>query len=385
MGLKSDFPGIEQHGHVLRVSFPFQGQRCRELLGWEPTQANWARAAKLRADVLRAINAGTFQYATYFPNSPRAAAKTRNFHTVAQEWLDAQELAHSTGESYTTILNRQWLPRLGKLAIGEITPGVLKRAIKDCGFKTTKTRNNAVSPLRMVFEFAQGEHYISENPAAGIKHLETESPESDPFTLQEMQKILAWLKKYADEQMHNYFRYAFFSGLRSSELIALQWSKVDFNNGSVRVDAAQVLGRVKKTKTEKARDVEMNAQSRATLLSQKKHTFLAGQHVFLNGGTGKPYYNHQAPWLALRACMKAEGIRHRPAYNTRHSYATMLLMAGSNPYWVSKQLGHASLEMTLKVYGKWIKGADQGREIGKLDTFLGQSLGQKGVIQGFTG
>ena len=336
----------------------------------------------MRAEVVRAINAGTFEYATFFPESDKAALNTRTFQTTAQEWLNVQELAHSTAENYAIILSRHWTSKIGKLPIASITPGILKKAVKECSFNTTKTRNNAVSPLRMVFEYAMGEKYIVDNPAVGIKHMKSEGPNPDPFSLAETRKILEWLGKNGHEQTRNYFWYAFFSGLRTSELIALQWPKVDFHGNSVRVDSAQVLTKVKKTKTEHARDVELNGEAKAALLAQKKHTYLAGAHVFLNPNTGNPYYNHQAPWLALRACLKSLGIRHRPAYNTRHSYATMLLMAGSNPFWVSKQLGHASLEMTLKVYSKWIKNADQGREVGKLATFLGQSLGHSGVIRG---
>lgn len=385
MGSRTQFPGVEQHGTTLRVTFSYKKERCRELTGWEPTPANWARAAKLRAEIKRAIRAGTFEYATYFPNSKHARSRSKLFRDVAQEWLDAQELADSTADNYERILNTHWMPALGVLPISSITPGKLKTTIKGRAFKTNKTRNNSVSPLRMVFEYAIGERYISENPAKGLAHVKTQKAPPDPYSVAEMRKITEWLDKHVHAQTANYFRFAFFSGLRTSEILALQWDRVDFQAGTVRVDQAFVLGKVKGTKTSEVRDVELNDESRAALKAQKPHTFLAFGHVFKNPNTGDPYYNHQAPWLALRACLKALGIRHRPAYNTRHTYATMLLMAGSNPFWVSKQLGHATPEMTFKVYAKWIKDADQGREIGKLSAFLGQNLGRNGAALGNQG
>jgi integrase len=70
------------------------------------------------------------------------------------------------------------------------------------------------------------------------------------------------------------------------------------------------------------------------------------------------------------AAMKACGIRHRPAYNARHTYATMLLMDGVNPVFVADQLGH-SLQMLIKRYAKWIHGDKNKIEIAKLNTSQG--------------
>jgi integrase len=45
-----------------------------------------------------------------------------------------------------------------------------------------------------------------------------------------------------------------------------------------------------------------------------------------------------------------------------NTYATLNLMAGANPMWVAKQLGHANMPMVLTVYAKWIDGADKSNE-----------------------
>lgn len=65
--------------------------------------------------------------------------------------------------------------------------------------------------------------------------------------------------------------------------------------------------------------------------------------------------------------LKQLGIRHRRAYNTRHTYATMLLMAGVNLHFVANQLGHSPI-MTATVYAKWISGEADRAELAKLDT-----------------
>lgn len=54
------------------------------------------------------------------------------------------------------------------------------------------------------------------------------------------------------------------------------------------------------------------------------------------------------------------GLRKRDAYQTRHTFATLALMAGVNPAYIARQLGHANTAMLFKHYSKWIDGADAG-------------------------
>lgn len=60
-------------------------------------------------------------------------------------------------------------------------------------------------------------------------------------------------------------------------------------------------------------------------------------------------------------------ICHKSIYNSRHTYATMLLMDGVNSIFVANQLGH-SLQMLIKRYAKWIHGEQNRIEISKLNT-----------------
>ena len=50
------------------------------------------------------------------------------------------------------------------------------------------------------------------------------------------------------EQTRNIFEFAFWTGLRTSELIALEWGDIDFDRAIVRVRRAYVLKQVKTTK-----------------------------------------------------------------------------------------------------------------------------------------
>jgi integrase len=78
----------------------------------------------------------------------------------------------------------------------------------------------------------------------------------------------------------------------------------------------------------------------------------------------------------VSAVARAKHQRPRPdpfsrakAESTRHTYATMMLMAGVTPAFCAKQLGH-SVEMFLRTYAKWIDGGQNALEKGRLEAAL---------------
>ncbi len=66
-------------------------------------------------------------------------------------------------------------------------------------------------------------------------------------------------------------------------------------------------------------------------------------------------------------------MRYRPPYNTRHTYATMMLMTGMRPAFCAKQLGH-SVEMFLRTYTNWIDGGQNTLEMARLEADLAPDL-----------
>ncbi|MBN4053362.1 tyrosine-type recombinase/integrase [Haliea sp. AH-315-K21] len=53
--------------------------------------------------------------------------------------------------------------------------------------------------------------------------------------------------------------------------------------------------------------------------------------------------------------MEKAGLKYRNPYQTRHTYASILLSSGKNPLWVAQQMGHKDWGMIRKVYGRWIE------------------------------
>lgn len=242
-----------------------------------------------------------------------------------------------------------------------------------------------------VFEFVRLDKLIKDKPCAEVKRAGYQKPGPDPFDLGEVHAILGHLRDHRPEQVLNFVQLMFFTGLRTLEGIALRWADIDFRKKEVLVDGANVYDEeADTTKTYESRIVKLNAMALEALQRQKAHTFLAGDHVFHDPKTGEPwtYVKITDVRSFWKATLTKLGIRYRRPYNMRHTYATVGLMSGVKPGFMAGQLGH-SLRMFFTVYAKWISGADDGREMAKLEQaisipgeFIGETRGKLGHRKG---
>lgn len=289
---------------------------------------------------------------------------------MAQRYLDSLEVSANTREEYRKTLTKYWMPRFALRAIDTIQPSELRAVVNGIPWSSAKTRNNSLIPLRGVFELASDDDLIDKNPAGKIKNIKHQKPPVDPFEQAEAEKIITHL--YSSHigfgQIYGaYCEFAFFSGMRTSEMLALTWDDIDWHNGIARVSKAKSKGRLNnQTKTANSRDVILNARSLHALQIMKPLTYLNGGMVFIAPQTREPWTRDNGPRKIFTATLRRLGIRHRPAYNTRHTYATMMLMSGVNPVFVAQQLGH-SVVMTLTIYSRWLSGKQDKIEMGKLD------------------
>lgn len=367
--------GVTPRGMSIQISFVYKGLRCRPTLKLEPSKANLKYAHNLRAEILRKIAVGTFTPQEYFPDYAKfkhlGIVKTVPlFRDHAETWLRGKEIAKSTRLSYRKILDHHILPKFGDYKLNEITQGMIAEWLGLNDWGSMKTRNNVMIPLRGIMELAYYDNIIDTEPTARIKNAKVQKKEPDPLTLDEVDAVLEYMRRF-DMQVVNYFEFAFFAGLRTSELIALEWDDIDFKRELVVVQRAKVEREIKETKTASVRYVELNSRAMNALMRQKEHTFLGEGVVFKNPVTKRAYADDQYQrgkfW---NPTLKALGMRQRDAYQTRHTFATLNLMAGANPSWLAKQMGHTTPKMIYDVYGRWLSLNDKGREKNKLESLI---------------
>ncbi len=379
--------GIKPHGKGIQVTFYWNGDRFRPTLKISPTPANIKYATRLKGEIERAISLGNYtldNYAAHFPTSRIARAapekqQRQTFRQIAVLWMAASShLANGTRIKYQQALDF-WLNRIGDEPIENIQYSTIAALANSQGWGA-KNRNNMLIPLRGVLETAFLDGVIDSSPADRIKNAKVQKEPPDPLTAEEVDAVLNHMQKY-DPQIVNVIEFAFFTGMRPSEVIALRWGDIDYIRRLARVQRARTFGMEHATKTFTVRDVELNSRAQSALARQKQHTFLKDGYVFENPVTGEAYSEERPLRRAYwNPTLKALGMRERNFYQTRHTYATLNLMAGANPMWVATQLGHANMQMLLKVYAKWIDGADKSNERGKIDEMF--SIATKTPLKG---
>lgn len=272
MGRKpTEFPeGISVHGNRIIVRFMWNGERVREPLPYPVTQQNIARASRLRGEITSRVQFNNFteaDYRQYFPDSKRIAPlmEDDSFGVLAQQWLDSVEVSANTRNEYRKILNKYWMPRFAPRPIKSIIYRELRVTISQIPWTSIKTRNNALVPLRGVFDMAAEDEIIDRDSTAKLKNLKHQKSPPDPFTRDEGELIIKTLyaRYTGPEVIHAaYFEFAFFTGMRPSEILALRWDDIDFRSGYARVSKAQSKGRLNdRTKVAEVRDVLLNERA----------------------------------------------------------------------------------------------------------------------------
>jgi integrase len=370
-------PGIEARESSIRMHFVYNGVARKETLKTDgkpmpPTPANLKYAARLSAEIKEKIRHGSFVYADYFPAS--ASATTGQGVTVADRldvWLGQQSRkAFSTRKGYTTAVN-WWKAKIGAKPIRTLVHSDIVTALTSEADWSGKTFNNKASVLRLALKLSIRDGIIKANPIDGLESASHQSPDPDPFAKAEADAIIAAMTKQ-DEQIGRYFAFKFYTGVRTSESLALRWENVDWKRKTITVRDAIVLGEYnRRTKTSTVRHVELNSVALAVLKAQKAATFLKPHGwIFPDPRTGERFTDDEPPReLWWRPTLKRLGIRYRSPYETRHTYATMMLMGGVTPAFAARQMGH-SVQMFLDTYSKWIDGGQNAVEMAKLETLL---------------
>lgn len=361
--------GIRQVSETsIQIEFLYQGQRCRERIKFNPstTPANIAvkKAALHRAAILHAIDKGTFDYATTFPESKHIAKFQESSELTVGKWLDQWIDKKEPHLKVSTIVGykKEIVKIVAKFGAIKLTDLKKKDVKKWCESLdvTNKTIANILSPLRAALQDAVDEDLIQFNPLSGFQFKRNEGPRTsdiDPFTPEEREAIIQATRF---GHARNLFKFAFWTGLRTSEMVALEWKDINWERGVIRVDRAKTTyaKSPESTKTKAGqREVKILAPTLEALEEQKKLTGKAGKHVFLNPFDEKPWRGDSPIRKVWKSALRKSGIRYRRPYQTRHTFASMMLSAGEPLAWVSKQLGHSSVIVTANTYARWIPHA----------------------------
>ncbi len=365
----------------LVIDFTYRGVRCREQTALPDSQQNQKRVQGVIEKIKKAQQEGTFTYRDFFPASALAdrfdpvavsAAQvsketadadeknTTLFQAFANQWVDEHsiEWRRSHIRSLLSTLNSRLIPQFSTKPVGQISKADILafRAtlakVKGRGDKeglSPKRINEIVGLLGQILDEA-ADRFEFTSPTTNIKRLRLRKTDVDPFSLTDVQRILATVR--ADYKQ--YFVTRFFTGMRTGEVHGLKWKYVDFDLRVIRVRETFVLGEDEYTKTDGSqRDIQMSQPVFDALQEHFKVTGKASQYVFCNMA-GEPLDNKNFSDRIWYPLLRHLGLQKRRPYQMRHTAATLWLASGEAPEWIARQLGHTSTEMLFRVYSRYV-------------------------------
>jgi integrase len=300
------------------------------------------------------------------------------------EWLTTwlEEARHvcsgKTHERYTEIVNKHLVPALGAIALAKLAPVHLQKYYSDAlasgrrdgkGGLSAQTVRHHDRVLNVALKRARALRLIATNPVEDVSPPKVERKELQVLDTDETAKLLG-----AARTTRSYvpIALALATGLRRGELLALRWSDVDLEAGSLRVvqslEQTDEGLRFKAPKTKRSRRT-IALPAAAVELLQRHKAEQAKERLALGIGkntgglvftqiSGEPV-KPDAFTKEFGRLVKRAGVQPITFHGLRHTHITNLLQVGVHPKVASERAGHASVAITLDVYSHVTAGMQE--------------------------
>ncbi len=286
-------------------------------------------------------------------------------------WLADYTMAikDSTRSIYGDNVRLHIVPALGRVKLGELMPhdvqmfaNRLLRGGRGAQPLAVKTVRNIVGTLSKALSEAVRLRYMAANPAAGVILPRIHGADICPLEVEEIGRFNDALPGTPGQDL---LWFLLNTGCRLSEALGLRWSRVNFQRGTITIDAQMLVSRkgqgraLGTPKNGRARTFKPAPRVMECLKGvqrrQKEWQLKAGPAwsnlsglVFTNEiGEGLPH-NTVENWF--RKTARLAGVEGHRLHDLRHTFATEALRAGVDVKSISETLGHSSVAFTLDVY-----------------------------------
>ncbi len=297
-------------------------------------------------------------------------------------WLGTYQhtVEESTLNKTMNVFNIHIIPEWGDILVTDIKPLDLQRYINTMQGKILHYRK-ITGYFRRLLNIAVRMDMIDVDPFTKIDMPKERRQIHKPKQFMDVDEFKAFVDvldsqyKYINQQAYTLLRLGAFTGMRTEELLALQWQHIDFDNGYISI--MQALGRGLNGST--YIKVPKSQTSRRTLkIDNKMLVVMSDWYEVSNHRSGDDYvFNNNGNTLQVMRPNKwlhdvsdkynvAVGLS---MHKLRHTWVTLALDQGASVKQVQTYLGHADVSMTLDVYSDITKRAsdETGNILAKLD------------------
>lgn len=279
---------------------------------------------------------------------PTQSRPIKTFQELAIEWEDSNQASEESRRHYNEHIKYRLAAVFDK-QINDISKAELiiwRNELINSDY-STKTKNDTITFVRSVLSFASTVYGVPNNYIV-LKRIkktsEEELAEMDIWTPEEFSQVLQYVK---DPLYATFFKFLFWTGCRRGEAIALQ--KCHVHDSKVYICCSQRTAEdgLRPTKTKQKRWITLDRQLTSDIRalidsnSDSEYVFSDTKHRCLS----PTMIEHQ-----FKQAIRESGVRPIRIHDLRHSHASWLINNGVNIVAVSKRLGHATINQTLKTY-----------------------------------
>lgn len=309
-------------------------------------------AQKVLNDKLYEIGNGTYRELT-----------KATFKEFSEVWLNsyaAPSVKPSTLAGYKDIIERLLIPTFGYYQITEIATGHLQAFIADrLKSVSAKTATNEIVVIKEMFKHALRWGYLKLNPAEYLERPRIVKPEIEILSPDE----IAMLLEKASSHYRTAFLTDFLTGMRAGELWGLQWGDIDWNSKRIHVRRSLWKGNFQTPKSKNSnRQIDIPDMLIHELRKWKLASPTNENDLVFPSPAGKQSQHDNAVKRHFNPALRKAGLRQVSFHSLRHSNASMRIQAGQNIKYIQSQMGHASINITLDIYGHLFNDANFNRQ-----------------------
>ncbi|MGG7049106.1 MULTISPECIES: tyrosine-type recombinase/integrase [unclassified Campylobacter] len=258
--------------------------------------------------------------------------------------LSAHKRSKAVQDDYISKAKRLILPYFKGYGLKDITPLDLEKwqseLLKNYSTTTVKRLKNI---LNMALNKATLNDIIPKNPLLLVDGFRVYNEKKEPYTIDEMQKILTHSKGWLNIFLH----LAFTTGLRTGELLALKYSDIDWQNKLIFVNRTMTKGQILQSNSIKNHNRFVIL---ADYLVEILKDYDSGSEWLFPSRLGTPYSESKA--IAkhyFKPLLQSIGVEYKTLYATRHTFVSILRNHGVSREFVAELAGH-SQEVSDKHY-----------------------------------
>lgn len=253
----------------------------------------------------------------------------------------------NTWKNYLGLFNNHIRSRWG----GELVQNIKPIAIEDWLESYPHSRQVKVhirTLMHVLYQVAMRWEMVDRNPVDLVRQSGKRLKKPRALTAAQVKALVARLA----EPYRTMVMTSASLGLRVSELVALQWGDVDFQDLTIKVVRSFVRGEINATKTEASEGtLPLDGELARMLLAHRAKSEYASESDFVFAGdSGKVRWPDSVLADYLKpAAVKAE-IGNIGWHTFRHTYSTLLHSLGTPPAVQKELLRHADIRTTMNVY-----------------------------------